>query len=220
LYLKKAKRRIVVPSPGNPLASTLLALVWAFGPVRIDGLRDAALSWHIPPPVPVMRGARLLMDAGPRAPASVRLAREALRSNPRLAPVDALLLSARTLDVAKRRGVSPWFLAATLLQESAFNPRAVSSAGAVGIAQFTVPTARLAGIDPWNPGSAIDGCAQLLGEYVATYEGRDQDPYALAAAAYNAGPGAVRAYGGVPPYPETREYIALILERWSRIVGR
>ncbi|HYZ17154.1 MAG TPA: lytic transglycosylase domain-containing protein [Candidatus Acidoferrum sp.] len=150
----------------------------------------------------------------------MRLAREALRSNPRLAPVDALLLSTRTLEVARRRGISPWFLASTLLQESAFNPGAISAAGAVGIAQFEVPTARLAGIDPWNPRSAIDGCAQLLAEYLTAYEGRNQDPYALAAAAYNAGPGAVRAYGGVPPYPETREYIALILERWSRIVGR
>lgn len=210
----------MVPTPGNPLATTLLALVLAFGPVRIDGLRDTALSWHIPPAVPVMRGMRLLMDAGPQAPPSVRLAREALRSNPRLAPVDALLLSTRTLEAARSRGISPWFLAATLLQESAFDPRAVSAAGAVGIAQFTVPTARLAGIDPWNPSSAIDGCAELLAEYVASYEGRDQDPYALAAAAYNAGPGAVSEYGGVPPYPETREYIALILERWSRIVGR
>jgi soluble lytic murein transglycosylase-like protein len=212
----------VVPTLGNPLATTLLALAWTFGPVRIDGVRDAALSWHIPPAVPVMRGLRLLMDAGPRAPASVRLAREALRANPRLAPVDALLLSARTLEAARRRHLSPWFLAATLLQESAFDPRAISTAGAVGIAQFTIPTARRVGIDPWDPREAIEGCAELLAEYVATYRVRDpgQDPYALAAAAYNAGPGAVSAYGGVPPYPETRDYIALINERWSRIVGR
>jgi soluble lytic murein transglycosylase-like protein len=169
-----------------------------------------------------MRGLRLVMDAGPRAPASVRLAREALRANPRLAAVDALLLSAQTLDAARRYELSPWFLGATLLQESAFNPRAVSVAGAVGIAQFTIPTARLVGIDPWDPAEAIEGCAQLLAEYVATYRARDagQDPYALAAAAYNAGPGAVAYYGGIPPYPETRDYIALIEERWSRIVGR
>jgi soluble lytic murein transglycosylase-like protein len=164
----------------------------------------------------------LLTDAGPRAPASVRLAREALRSNSRLAPVDALLLSARTLDAARRRHLSPWFLGATLLQESAFDPQAISTAGAVGIAQFTIPTAQTIGIDPWEPIEAIEGCAELLAEYVATYRERDpgQDPYALAAAAYNAGPGAVSSYGGVPPYPETREYIALIEERWSRIVGR
>jgi soluble lytic murein transglycosylase-like protein len=212
----------VVPTLGNPLATTLLALAWTFGPVRIEGLRDAALSWHIPPAVPVMRGLRLLMDAGPRAPASVRLAREALRSNPRLAPVDALLLSTRTLEAARRRHLSPWFLGATLLQESAFNPRAISTAGAVGIAQFTIPTARTIGIDPWDPAEAIEGCAELLAGYVAAYRERDpgQDPYALAAAAYNAGPGAVTYYGGVPPYPETRDYIALIEERWSRIVGR
>ena len=198
-----------------------MALAWILAPVRIDGVRDAALSWHIPEPVPVIRGLRLLMDAGPRAPAAVRVAREVLRSNPRLDPVDALLLATRALDTARARGVAPAFLAATLLQESAFDPRAVSAAGAVGIAQFTIPTARLQGVgDPWDPADAIDGSARLLAAYVAAYQGRGEDPYALALAAYNAGPGAVSFYGGVPPYPETREYIGDIRTRWSRIVGR
>ncbi len=198
-----------------------MALAWILAPVRIDGVRDAALSWHIPEPVPVIRGLRLLMDAGPRAPAAVRVAREVLRSNPRLDPVDALLLATRALDTARARGVAPAFLAATLLQESAFDPRAVSAAGAVGIAQFTIPTARLQGVgDPWDPAAAIDGSARLLAAYVAAYQGRGEDPYALALAAYNAGPGAVSFYGGVPPYPETREYIGDIRTRWSRIVGR
>jgi soluble lytic murein transglycosylase-like protein len=198
-----------------------LALAWILAPVRIDGLRDAALSWHIPEPVPVIRGLRLLMDAGPRAPAAVRVAREVLRSNPRLDPVDALLLATRALDTARARGVAPAFLAATLLQESAFDPRAMSAAGAVGIAQFTIPTARMQGVgDPWDPADAIDGSARLLAAYVAGYQGRGEDPYALALAAYNAGPGAVGYYGGVPPYPETREYIGDVRTRWSRIVGR
>ncbi len=211
----------MVPVPGNPLAGALLALAWIFAPVRIDGVRDAALSWHIPEPVPVIRGLRLLMDAGPRTPVAVRVAREALRSNPRLAPVDALLLAARALDAARADGVAPAFLAATLLQESAFDPRAISAAGAVGIAQFTVPTARLEGVgDPWDPAAAIDGSGRVLAAYVAAYRRAGQDPYALALAAYNAGPGAVSAYGGVPPYPETQEYIADIRTRWSRIVGR
>src|SRR6202022_4395540 len=104
-----------------------------------------------------------------------------------------------------------------LLQEAAFGPSAVSSAGAVGIAQFTVPTAGEYGVDPWEPSSAIAGAAQLLSNYVTAYRGRDDDPYALALAAYNAGPGTVAHYGGVPPYHETREYIMDVRDRWSRI---
>ena len=119
-----------------------------------------------------------------------------------------------------RTGCAPPFLAATLLQESAFDPAAVSPAGAVGIAQFTVPTAAEYGVDPWDPSSAIAGAAQLLSTYVTAYRGRNEDPYALALAAYDAGPGAVAKYGGVPPYHETRDYIIDVRDSWSRIVGR
>jgi len=193
----------------------------AAGGIRIDGLRDAALSWHIPPAVPVMRGLRLCMDAGRRSPIAIKVAREAMRANPRLDAVDAVLLATRTVDAARNAGLPPGFLAATLLQESAFDPRAVSSAGAVGIAQFTVPTADEYGVDPWRPQSAIRGAARVLSAYVAAYRARrDDDPYALALAAYDAGPAAVARYHGVPPYAETVDYIADVRTRWSRIVGR
>jgi soluble lytic murein transglycosylase-like protein len=188
--------------------------------VRIEGLRDAALSWHIPPPVATMRGLRLVMDAGRKAPLGAKIGREAMRANPRLDAVDALLLAADVRAAARANDLPPPFLAATLLQESAFDPWAMSSAGAIGIAQFTVPTAAEYGVDPWDPHDAIRGAAQLLTAYVAHYRGRDEDPYALALAAYDAGPGAVERYHGVPPYAETREYIIDIRDRWSRIVGR
>jgi soluble lytic murein transglycosylase-like protein len=188
--------------------------------VRIEGLRDAALSWHIPPPVTTMRGLRLVMDAGRKAPLVAKIGREAMRANPRLDAVDALLLAADVRAAARANDLPPAFLAATLLQESAFDPWAMSSAGAIGIAQFTVPTAVEYGVDPWDPHDAIRGAARLLTAYVAHYRGRDEDPYALALAAYDAGPGAVERYHGVPPYAETREYIIDIRDRWSRIVGR
>jgi soluble lytic murein transglycosylase-like protein len=59
-----------------------------------------------------------------------------------------------------------------------------------------------------------------LSAYVTRYRGRAGDPYALALAAYDAGPAAVATYHGVPPYVETRDYIIDIRDRWSRIVGR
>jgi len=167
-----------------------------------------------------MRGLRLCMDAGRTAPVSVKIAREVMRSNPRMGAADALLLGTDVVETARAKGVHPQFLAATLLQESAFDPAAVSSAGAVGIAQFTVPTAREYGVDPWDPRSAIDGAARVLAAYVDDYRGRDEDAYALALAAYDAGPAAVAKYGGVPPYAETRAYIIDVRDRWSRMVGR
>lgn len=209
----------MLPIIGNPLLAAAAAL--ALGTVRIDGVRETATSWRIPPAVAVVRGARLFMDAGYRAPLEVKLAREIERANPRLGPVDALLLGTHAIDAARAAGIDPAFFAATLLQESAFDPDAFSAAGAVGIAQFEPSTAAEQGLaDPWDPSEAIVAAARLLAGYVAAYRGRGGDPYALALAAYNAGPLAVARYGGIAPYPETRDYIQDIRERWSRLVGR
>lgn len=160
------------------------------------------------------------MDAGSKAPQAAKVAREVLRTNPRMAQVDALLLGAHAIDVAHDRGLPAPFLVATLLQESAFDPEAISPAGAIGIAQFTVPTARAYGVEPWQPDSAIDGAGRVLAQYRDAYRASSDDPYALALAAYDAGPAAVSAYHGVPPYAETRAYIIDVRDRWSRIVGR
>lgn len=187
--------------------------------VRIDALRDAALSWHIPVPAPAIRGARLFMDAPRGSGALAATVRNILRTNPRLDPIDALALAEATFVAARRHHIAAGFLAATLLQESAYDPAAISSAGAVGIGQFTVGTADIFGIDPWQPVGAIDGTARVLAGYLADYRRAGApDPYAWALAAYNAGPLAVARYGGVPPYPETRQYISDIYERWSRII--
>ena len=213
----------MVPTFGNPLAAVFVAATLTLsGPVvRIQGVRDAALSWHIPPQVPVMRGLRLFMDAGRKAPPGAKIAREVLRANPRIGQIDALLLGTAVVEAARARDLPAPFLAAAILQESAFDPNAVSSAGAIGIAQFTVPTAEEYGVtNPWEPHAAIGGASRLLAAYVAQYRGRDDDPYALALAAYDAGPAAVATYHGVPPYRETRDYIIDIRDRWSRIVGR
>lgn len=160
------------------------------------------------------------MDAGPRAAPHVRVAREILRANTRISPPDALFLADVAVGAARRAGLDVPLFAATLLQESAFEPRAMSPAGAVGIAQFTVPTAAGAGIDPWEPAEAIPASAALLARYVGAYATWKGDPWALALSAYNAGPGAVAVYGGVPPYAETRAYVQDIRERASRIAGR
>ena len=114
--------------------------------------------------------------------------------------------------------LSPGLLAAQLQQESGFNPTAHSPAGAVGIAQFTPPTWAAHGVDgdgdgtadPLNPADAIPAAARYDCA-LATTVAHLGDPVRLMLAAYNAGPGAVLAAGGVPPYAETQTYVARIL---------
>jgi soluble lytic murein transglycosylase-like protein len=187
--------------------------------VRIDALRDVALSWHIPAPVQSIRGIRLFIDAPRGSGPLLSVVRSIVRANPRIGVLDALTLAVDARDAARQVGVDPQFIAATLLQESAFDPNAISTAGAYGIAQFTIPTAQFYGIDPFDPRAAIAGATHVLARYLARYARLADDPYACALAAYNAGPGSVKYYGGVPPYPETRAYIADIHERWARLLA-
>ena len=107
-----------------------------------------------------------------------------------------------------RWNVSMALLAAQLYAESGFNPFARSPAGAQGIAQFMPGTAQAYGLaDPFDPVAAIDAQAHLMSDLLKRFGGKP----ALALAAYNAGPGAVEQYGGIPPYAETRAYVAKIL---------
>lgn len=96
-------------------------------------------------------------------------------------------------------------LAAVAQTESGGNPAAVSPAGAQGLMQLMPSTARGLGVDPWQPAQAVQGAAQLLSKYLHSY-----GSVPLALAAYNAGPGAVEQYGGVPPYSETQKYVTKI----------
>lgn len=185
--------------------------------VSIPRAINVALSWQAPAQYNSLDGLRLLRDGPPTHDSTLALTRAILRTNPRITPVDALYLARLSDRAARRNNLDAEFFGATLLQESAFDPRALSAAGAIGIAQFEFETAAGIGVDPFDPASAIDGAARLLGAYRQTYTAR-KDPYELALAAYNAGPGAVEYYRGVPPYAETRDYIDTIFERWSKIV--
>ena len=110
-------------------------------------------------------------------------------------------------EAARRWNVSAALLAAQLMAESNFNPFAVSSAGASGIAQFMPATAAAYGLDdPFDAEAAIDAQAHLMSDLLAQF---GQVPLALAA--YNAGPAPVETCSCIPPYPETQAYVARIL---------
>lgn len=188
-------------------------------PAQLSRTLNIALSWPLPSGVDALKGAVLLRDGAPVSRPELAIARAVLHTNPRLVAAEALLLSVATANAARKNDLPPEFLAATLLQESAFDVDALSSAGAIGIAQFMPETAAGVGIDPHDPFQAIGGAGALLGDYVTAYRGEYNDAYAAALAAYNAGPMAVQRYRGIPPYPETREYIDLIFDRWARIAS-
>ncbi|MGR1582262.1 lytic transglycosylase domain-containing protein [Thalassobius sp. S69A] len=108
-------------------------------------------------------------------------------------------------SAAQRHGVPEELFLRLVHQESRFNKDAKSHKGALGLAQLMPQTARLLGVDPLDPYQNLDGGARYLAQQY-----RDFGSWRLALAAYNAGPQAVRKYGGVPPYAETRNYVDVI----------
>ena len=109
---------------------------------------------------------------------------------------------------AAKYGVDPALLAGVVKQESNFNPNAQSGVGAKGLTQLMDSTARGLGVtNSFDPAQSLDGGAKFLGGLLKQFHG-DQS---LALAAYNAGPGAVQKYGGIPPYQETQRYVPLVL---------
>lgn len=113
---------------------------------------------------------------------------------------------------ATRHGVDVGLLTALVEQESSFNPQAVSPVGAQGLTQLMPATARSLGVtNPMDPVQNLNGGAKYLAQMMREFNGDTR----LALAAYNAGPGAVRRHGGIPPYRETQNYVSRIMSRWQ-----
>jgi soluble lytic murein transglycosylase-like protein len=115
-----------------------------------------------------------------------------------------------------RQELSPYLLEAVAYVESRFSDRAVSPAGAIGAMQLMPGTADDLGVDPRIPAQNIHGGASYLRQMLELFDG----DLTLALAAYNAGPGAVQRYGGVPPFEETQAYVAAVLSYMADVASQ
>ena len=109
-------------------------------------------------------------------------------------------------QIAQQEGVPTDLFLRLVNRESSFRPNAVSEAGAMGLAQLMPGTARDLGVDPNDPVQNLTGGARYLRQQLDAFGTPE-----LALAAYNAGPGNVRKYGGIPPFKETQNYVSTIL---------
>lgn len=109
---------------------------------------------------------------------------------------------------AEKYDVDPRLVKAVAIAESNMNQNDISDAGAIGVMQLMPETARGLGVDPYDEQQNIEGGAKYLKQMLDTFGGNVKK----AIAAYNAGPGAVQKYGGIPPYGETQHYVGRVMD--------
>ena len=119
---------------------------------------------------------------------------------------------------ARKHQVNPAFVKSIIRAESGFSAKAVSNKGAVGLMQLMPETAHQLAVDPSVPEQNVEGGAHYLSWLLHRYQNK-RDALRRAIAAYNAGPGAVDRYHGVPPFRETRAYVSRVL-RFYRFYQR
>jgi soluble lytic murein transglycosylase-like protein len=162
-------------------------------------LRPATVAAPAATPASPAQPAFAAQLAGAMSASSTPATAAATGANPFSADISA---------AAARNGVDPALLTGLIKAESNFDPNATSPAGAQGLAQLMPGTAAGLGVtNPLDPAQAIEGGAKYLRQQLDRFGG----DASKALAAYNAGPGAVERFGGVPPYEETQSYVRRVL---------
>lgn len=146
------------------------------------------------------------------------------RVNPRLSANTATKIAHGIVGYSRMYGVDARLITAMIFTESGFNPYAVSHVGARGLGQLMPGTAASLGVsNSLDTYQNLFGTVKLVRNHMNNY-GRVSDDYgqicSLMLAAYNAGPGAVRKHGGIPPYRETQNYVKKVMSVYNRLCGR
>lgn len=145
------------------------------------------------------------------------------RENRKLTDAQAEEIARAVLGFSLRYGVDARLIMAVLLTESNFRPGTVSRAGAMGLGQLMPVNVRELGIkDPFDLTENLFGTIKLIRGHLDKYSKKHSDPdtiLTLSLAGYNAGDGAVRRYGGVPPYRETQNYVKKVTKLYRELAG-
>jgi hypothetical protein len=175
-------------------------------PVSVKIIRGSTESGQGLPIITRGRGNRRL--SAPLSPSPQPLSQPGAR--PALVPDTPI--SSLIDRSALEQGLDPGLVRLVVQKESGFNPQAVSPKGAMGLMQLMPGTASMLGVqDPFNPAQNIDGGVRYLKQCLERFDNN----VCLALAAYNAGPGNVEKYQGVPPFAETRNYVANIMREYT-----
>lgn len=152
-------------------------------------------------------------------PLAVRAyARVLHKINPQMPSWESRDFARHLLINANRWKIDANMLVALVTVESAWHTRAVSNVGALGLGQLMPGTAALLRVDPHDPYQNLQGAARYIYGLLRRFH-NDPNRYALAFAAYNAGPRAVETYGGIPPYAETQRYVVKVMSAWQRVTA-
>jgi soluble lytic murein transglycosylase-like protein len=191
----------------GPAAALALTLLAAAGPAAatLYSFTDENGVTHYTNVPSDPRFARVPGSSPPPIPSSI----------PSAEPLAAEKYDAEIARASERHGVDCALVKAVIKAESNYDNRAISRAGALGLMQLMPETARERNVNnPFNPVENIEGGVRHLKYLLNTF-----DDLKLVLAAYNAGENAVRRYGGIPPFPETRDYVKTVLEHYGRYAG-
>ena len=177
----------------------LVRLITKTGSIELKAsqITSFEVEEYVPPPPPVVAAAKPVPPAAPSAP-----------SHP-LTPQELLTLA------AQKAGLPPEIVHSVAKIESGYKPNAVSPKGAIGLMQLMPETAATLNANPYDPQQNAEAGAQYLADLLDKYKD-DQHQVSKALAAYNAGPGAVDKYKGVPPYRETVNYVNSVLADYNK----